>query len=218
MEEIMTKKIETETENFGFLTGKAREAGAEDARILPAGGIGVEDRVRQKCLMGCYESGRYLTCPPHAPPVEDFRKSLLDYHYALVTKFHTGTEFGEGIRYSFWRSLLDPKTPQASKESAVEFISAYVAETRTLHRVMLDLEKAAFNAGYPFALTTICGPGCRLCETCHMQEGKCIHPTMKRFAPEALGINVMKTSENAGMPISCPAAQNPERIAILLID
>jgi predicted metal-binding protein len=83
---------------------------------------------------------------------------------------------------------------------------------------MLDLEKAAFNAGYPFALTTICGPGSRLCETCNVQEGKCIHPTMKRFAPEALGINVMKTSENAGMPISCPAPENPERIAILLID
>jgi predicted metal-binding protein len=41
---------------------------------------------------------------------------------------------------------------------------------------------------------------------------------LKRFAPEALGINVMKTTEHAGMPISWPAAQNPERIAVLLID
>jgi predicted metal-binding protein len=212
------KKTGTEIQDFKFLADLAREAGATDAGIIPADGIIVEDRVRQKCLMGCYESGRYLTCPPHAPPVEDFRKSLKDYQYALVAKFRSGTEFGEGIRYSFWRNLLDPKAPQESKESAVAFISAYVAETRTLHRIMLDLEKAAFNVGYPFALTTICGPGCRLCETCNVQEGKCIHPTMKRFAPEALGINVMKTAENAGMPISCPAALNPERIAVLLID
>jgi predicted metal-binding protein len=212
------KKTGSETGKFGFLADKAREAGAAEARIIPADGIVVEDRVRQKCLMGCYESGKYLTCPPHAPPVEDFRKSLKDYQYALVAKFRSGTEFGEGIRYSFWRNLLDQKAPQESKESAIAFIGAYVAETRTLHRVMLDLEKAAFNAGYPFALTTICGPGCRLCETCNVQEGKCIHPTMKRFAPEALGINVMKTSENAGMPISCPATLNPERIAVLLID
>ena len=43
-------------------------------------------------------------------------------------------------------------------------------------------------------------------------------PDLKRFAPEALGINVMKTTEHAGMPISWPAAQNTERIAVLLID
>jgi predicted metal-binding protein len=189
------KKTGTEIQDFTFLADLAREAGATDAGIIPADKIIVEDRVRQKCLMGCYESGRYLTCPPHTPPVEDFRKSLKDYHYALVVRFRSGTEFGEGIRYSFWRNLLDPKTPQVSKESAVAFIGAYIGETRTLHRVMLDLEKAAFNAGYPFALTTICGPGCRLCETCNVQDEKCIHPTMKRFAPEALGINVMKTAE-----------------------
>ena len=208
----------TEPDTFAFLADQARAAGAEDARIIPAHGIIVEDRVRQKCLMGCYESGKYLTCPPHAPPVEDFRKSLKDYRWALLVKFRSGTEFGEEIRYSFWRSLLDSSTLKDEKESAFAFISAYVAETRKLHRTMLDLEKAAFNAGNPFALTTICGPGCRLCETCNVQEGVCIHPTMKRFAPEALGINVMKTTENAGMPISCPAAKNPERIAILFIE
>jgi len=83
---------------------------------------------------------------------------------------------------------------------------------------MLDLEQAAFNAGYTFALTTICGPGCRLCETCNVQEGNCIRPTMKRFAPEGLGINVVKTAADAGMPIHFPALNHPERIAVLLID
>jgi predicted metal-binding protein len=83
---------------------------------------------------------------------------------------------------------------------------------------MLELEKAAFNAGNPFAFTTLCSPGCRLCETCNVQEGKCIHPHLKRFAPEALGINVIKTTEHAGMPISWPAAQDPERIAVPLIN
>jgi len=216
-EKIM-KKSGTNPDAFTFLADQARGAGAADARIIPAQGIIVEDRVRLKCLMGCHECGKYLTCPPHAPPVEDFRKSLEDYQHALLVKFRDGTEFGEEIRYSFWSSLLDPSAPKEAKESAVAFIGAYLGETRKLHRIMLELEKAAFNAGNPFALTTLCGPGCRLCESCKVQEGKCIHPTLKRFAPEALGINVMKTTEYAGMPISWPAAQNPERIAVLLID
>jgi predicted metal-binding protein len=41
---------------------------------------------------------------------------------------------------------------------------------------------------------------------------------MKRYAPEALGINVAKTTADAGMPIRFPAQENPERIAVLLID
>jgi len=208
----------TEREKFRFLADKAREAGAADARIIPAYGIIVEDRVRQKCLTGCYESGKHLTCPPHAPPVEDFRKSLGDYHYALLVKFRSGAEFKEEIRHSFFRTLIDPAAPASSKEAAGTFLAAFVPETRKLHHVMLDLEQAAINAGYPFALTTICGPGCRLCETCNTDGGNCIRPTMKRYAPEALGINVVKTTADAGMPIRFPAQENPERIAVLLID
>jgi predicted metal-binding protein len=212
------KNPEPYGEKFRFLADKAREAGAADARIIPASGIVVEDRVRQKCRMGCSEYGKYLTCPPYAPPVEDFRKSLGDYQYALLVKFNSETEFAEEIRYSFLQILIDPSAPEESKKSAVAFIGAYLAETRNLHRVMLDLEKTAFNAGFPFALTTICGPGCRLCETCNVQEGRCTRPTMMRFTPEGLGINVVKTAADAGMAIHFPALHNPERVAILLID
>jgi predicted metal-binding protein len=42
--------------------------------------------------------------------------------------------------------------------------------------------------------------------------------TMRRFAPEAVGINVIKTAEDAGMPIRFPAPEVPERMAILLIE
>jgi predicted metal-binding protein len=212
------KKTGNEIQDYEFLADKAREAGAADARIIPAAGIVVEDRVRQKCSTGCYEFGKSLTCPPYAPAVEEFRKSLADFQYALIVKFRSGTEFKEEIRYSLFPTLIDPAAPKELKESAFAFIGAYVAEGRKLHRVMLELEGAAFNAGYPFALTTICGPGCRLCESCNVQEGKCIHPTMKRFSPEALGINVVKTAAGAGMPIHFPALHSPERIALMLID
>jgi predicted metal-binding protein len=89
--------------------------------------------------------------------------------------------------------------------------------SRQIHLIMLDLEHEAFNAGYPFAITTICG-SCSLCDPCNIAGGICNRPTMRRFTPEGLGINIVKTAENAGIPIRFPAPENPERIAILLID
>ena len=112
--EIM-KKTEIVTEEFQFLVNIARESGAADARIIPAGRIIVEDRVRQKCRMGCYEYGKYLSCPPHAPPVEEFRRSLVEYHYALIVMFHSETEFKEENRYSLFRDLIDQSVPQTTR-------------------------------------------------------------------------------------------------------
>lgn len=210
--------VETDTERFRFLVTKVRETGAVDARIIPADGIIIEDRVRQKCRQGCFEYGKYLTCPPYAPEIEDFRRSVAEYQYALVVKFRSEAVFGEEIRYDLMSEMIDPAARKESKESAFAFMTAYIKEGQKLQRVMLDLEHLAFNAGYPFALTTICGPGCRLCDTCNTATGICNHPTMKRYCPEGLGINLVKTTANAGMPITFPAPHNPERIAVLLID
>jgi len=216
--EIIMNESESDPENFRFLVDKARASGAADARIIPAGQIVIEDRVRQKCITGCFEYGKHLTCPPYAPGVEEFRRSVAEYQYALVVKFRSEAEFGETIRYSLMQELIDPHAKKESKESAFAFITAFVTEGNRLHRIMLDLEKTAFNAGYPFALATVVGPGCRLCETCNTGGGQCNRPTMKRHCPEGLGINLVKTTEHAGMPIRFPAPHNPERVAVMLID
>ncbi|MFA6332158.1 MAG: DUF2284 domain-containing protein [Methanoregula sp.] len=212
------KISETLTERFGFLTGRAMKAGAADARIIPANEIVVEDRVREKCRTGCFEYGKHLTCPPYTPEVEDFRRSLGEYQYAMIVKFRSEAEFPEEIRYSLMQIMIDPVAKKETKESAITFLTAFVHEGNRLHMIMLDLEKTAFNAGYPFALATVFGPGCRLCETCNIAGGQCNRPTMKRHCPEGLGINVVKTAEHAGMPIQFPAPHNPERVAVLLIE
>jgi predicted metal-binding protein len=211
------KKSKTKTDEFGFLMDKAREAGAADVRIIAADGIIVEDRVRLKCRSGCPSYGKYLTCPPHAPEIEDFRQYLRDYRTALLVKFKSTAYLDDSIRSCLFSSLFDPGAQPAQKEKAARFMKENSDNSRYIHRIMLDLERAAFNAGYPFAVTTICG-ACGLCETCNIATGICNHPTMKRFSPEGLGINVVKTTANAGMPIRFPAPDNPGRIAILLID
>lgn len=211
------KTNETETEKFRFLADRAREAGAADARIIPADRIVVEDRVRLKCLSGCPSYGKYLTCPPHAPDVEEFRKYLRDYRVALLVKFKSPACMDESIRSCILRSLFDPKAPPEQNENATRFMKELSKNSRHIHKIMLDLEQAAFSTGYPFAVTTICG-ACGQCETCNTATGTCNHPTLRRFNPEGLGINVVKTAADAGMPIRFPAPNYPERIAILLID
>jgi len=213
----MKKKNETGPEKFRFLADKAIQAGASDARIIPADGIIVEDRVRLKCISGCPSYGKNLTCPPHAPEVGEFRNYLRDYSAALLVKFESPAYLDDSVRSCALSSLFDPNADPARKERSLRFMQELAGHSRQIHMIMLDLEHEAFNAGYPFAITTICG-SCSLCEICNTAAGICNRPTMRRFTPEGLGINVVKTAEKVGMSIRFPAPNHPERIAVLLID
>ena len=208
---------EHETEKFRFLTDTALATGAVAAAVIPAALVAVEDRVRLKCRSGCPSYGKFLTCPPYSLTPGEFRACLREYKYALIVKFRSIAILDENIRYCILRARFDPDADPEQKENAARFIRESSGHNRSLNMLMLDLEKMAFNAGFPFAITTFCGT-CGLCETCNITTGICNHPTLRRFAPEALGINVIKTAEDAGMPIRFPAPEFPERLAILLID
>jgi predicted metal-binding protein len=204
-------------EKFQFLVDAALTAGAVAAVIIPAGQVTVENRVRLKCSSGCASYGKYLTCPPHAPSPEEFRACLLDYRYALLVKFESNAFMDENIRSCLLRARFDPGAGPLQKENAARFLRELSVDNRRMNEIMLELEKTAFNAGYPFAVTTACGT-CGLCETCNTATGICNHPTKKRFPPEALGINVVRTTQDADIPIHFPSPEHPERVAILLID
>jgi predicted metal-binding protein len=51
-----------------------------------------------------------------------------------------------------------------------------------------------------------------------VKAGIRIHPTRARIPEHAVGINMKKTAEKAGMPIRFLAAGHPEPMAILLVD
>lgn len=206
----------TETE-FAFLKTVALDLGADDARIIPASEICVEDRVVLKCRTGCISYGKKLTCPPHVPTPEEFRKILSEYRCALLVRFISPAVADPDIICSIYRYWLDPEAPAEKKEKATAFWQDHFAGTRTFAPAMLELEKTAFNAGYTFALAFING-SCRLCESCNVKGGICVHPTMARITEHAVGINMKKTAEKAGIPIRFPVTGHPVSMALLLID
>jgi predicted metal-binding protein len=202
---------------FQFLVKLAQELGAEQARVIPARKIVVEDRVLLKCRVGCDTYKKKLMCPPFAPTVDEFRKMLKDYRYALLAKFPAHAETEEEVGKSLLKHRYDPASPPEMKEKASKFWAEWSKDKKRIQMALLELEKAAFNEGYVFAIGFSTG-SCALCEKCNVEAGVCVHPTMARYPEHAVGINLKKTTEKAGMPVTFPFAGKPVAILLMLID
>jgi predicted metal-binding protein len=177
----------------------------------------VENRVPLKCRTGCVGYGKKLTCPPYVPSVDEFRKILSEYSYVMLVKFSSPARAENDVICSIYRYWLDPEAPLDKKEQADAFWKDYFGESKRILLAMLELEKTAFNAGYTLALALVNG-SCRLCENCNVKNGICTHPSMARIPEHALGVNMKKTAEKAGMAIQFPVSGNPTLMAMLLID
>jgi len=172
----------------------------------------VEDRVRLKCLVGCPNYGKNLKCPPYTPTVDEFRKVLKEYEKVMILKFDTSqikAHNNELIKQS-----VDELMVKLNTENYTPLMELWRGSYRKMLTLLLSLEKLAFNMGFTFA-TAFFGGSCQLCDTCNVQDGTCLNPTMARFACEAMGINLMKTAKNAQIDLTF---KNPAPIAILLID
>jgi len=204
-------------DEFTFLVTPAKNLGATDAKVIPTSEIFVENRVPLKCRVGCVGYGKKLTCPPYVPTPDEFRKILSEYRFALLVKFTSPATADPDVICSIYKYWLDPEAPADKKEQATQFWQDYFTGSKDCAPVMLELEKMAFNEGYTLALAFVNG-SCRLCETCNVKGGICLHPTQARIPEHAVGINMKKTAEKAGMPIRFPVTGHPEPMAILLID
>jgi len=204
-------------ENYGFLVSKARDLGAWDAKVVETSQVIVENRVTMKCKTGCITYGTKLTCPPHVPTPDEFRKILAEYQYALLVKFRSSAKADPDIICSLYKNMLDSSVDPDTKEKAGSFMNEYLGGNTGRMEAMLELEKTAFNAGCTFALALVNG-SCKLCKTCNLQTGICLHPTRARIPEHAVGINMKKTAALAGMPIQFPVTGYAEPMALLLID
>ncbi|AKB26225.1 hypothetical protein MSMTP_2756 [Methanosarcina sp. MTP4] len=177
-------------DNLHVLIEKASSLGLK-ACPLESGDIAVENRIALKCAHGCRNYGERLSCPPHTLSIDEFRKVLQEYGSALLLVEEHDTSGAEDILEA-WGKL--------QKES--------------FHK-MFELEQDAFRKGFIYAHLLRPGP-CNECEKCNLE--KCVKPELRRFSPEAVGINLQKAMEKAGIELEfC----NPEKtvcVGILLVE
>ena len=209
-------KTETNLTQFNFLKDLALELGATEAKIISANEIVVENRVVLKCRIGCNKYGKTLMCPPYAPSVEEFRKSLNEYNYALVFKIKSQAEATPEIARMLSKKANDPCLTLEMKEQLQNFWDSWKTDKKELLRKIVSLEKAATTKGYTLALGFTTG-SCVICDECNLKERICLYPTEARYSAQAVGINVLQTLENAGMPITVPFKKNPESFGLVLL-
>lgn len=157
-----------------------KKKGASEVRVIKASDVVVDERVRLKCQIPiCDSYGKNLMCPPYLPSVMDFRDALARYDRALLVQ-------------------LSVPLHKKSKGKTNEVFDP----ARVLHELINLGERLCFEAGFRFA-TGLIGGCCRLCEVCIVMEpeGHCRHPFRARPSMEAMGIDVIGTLENAGLPL-----------------
>lgn len=169
---------------------KASEMGLK-AYLLDAKDIPIENRVALKCAYGCKGYGKRLSCPPYIMSIDEFKKVMAEYSIALL--------------------LVE----EHDTSEVTDILEAWSGLRKDSFHKMLELEHEAFREGLTFA--HLLRPGaCNECEVCNLQS--CINPEMRRFAPEAVGINLMKVMENSGMGLEFCKPEKTVCVGILLLE
>ena len=175
---------------FEDLVEKASEMGLK-AYFLKAGDIPIENRIALKCAYGCRGYGKRLSCPPHIMSIDEFRKVIREYSSALL--------------------LVD----ECDTSEIQDILEAWSGLRKDSFHKMFELEQEAFREGFTFA--HLLRPGsCNECEVCNLE--KCLKPEIRRFAPEAVGINVQKAMKEAGLVLEFCKPEKIACVGILLIE
>ncbi len=191
------------------LVREARRLGATHAKAIPTRDIFIDERVRLKCRVPlCRNFGRHLMCPPNLISIDEFRKALKAYRLALLVQLESNVDSVDKSNRRLDRKMAS----QLHKETG-----AHEMEKR-LHAIISDLEAMAFKNGFYLAAGLI-GSECLLCEKCVGQSGKeaCRHPFQARPSMQAVGIDVIKTTRKAGLPVILSSRSKVRWTGLLLL-
>jgi predicted metal-binding protein len=90
---------------------------------------------------------------------------------------------------------------------------------RQLLQIVDAVESAAFKKGMRFAAGFV-GGSCILCERCvdDKSSDACRHPLRARPPMEAVGIDVIRTAQHAGLPIHLSSSNNVAWTGLVLLE
>ncbi|MFW6176493.1 MAG: DUF2284 domain-containing protein [Thermoplasmatota archaeon] len=165
---------------------KVIEGDADDAKIIDTDDVIVDMRVRGKCHYACEEYNTNMNCPPHVFSIEQTKRLINNYLFAILLNFKVPSDIIAG---------------ELSEEQAKELRKYGVKR----YQIIGKLEREAFDDGYPLSLGFAGGPcSTYLCpnQDCQaLEEGKCRHPLLARPSMEAMGMDVYRLAAEVGWDI-----------------
>lgn len=130
-----------------------------------------------------------------APSVQTQFSDSLYYPCACMNR---NASTGWDANKIFKRFLLTFSVSKEIKEKAEKFWQDWKDDKRKMLQSVVDLEEVSMNKGYSLAISFVSGH-CQLCEKCNTQIIICGHPNLARWSEDAVGVNVKKTADNAGI-------------------
>ncbi len=165
----------------------AIELGATDAKSITTDMVVIDERVRAKCIYPkCDSYGTNAHCPPHAMELEQVRKLVSSFKYAIFFRMRVPTEL-----------LAGERTPEQLKQGG------HLRKKRL--EIVAKIESAAFYDGYYLAVG-FGGGACKslFCpnDDCRVLKGEsCKAPFRARAAMEAMGMDVYMLATKIGWDI-----------------
>jgi len=184
----------------------AESRGASCAKIVDSGKIAIDRRVRLKCeIPVCSSFNRHQMCPPNLMPVEEFERIVRSYKRTILLQVEGEADSSDRTEGGICKELDDSIAPTESQ--------------RKLHRLVNELEAAAFKKGFYLATGLIAGE-CVLCPECVPPSSgePCRRPFEARPSMEAMGIDVVRTCRNAGMEVNLSSKEKVRWTGLVLLD
>ena len=210
-------KMSQYKKDLEILCKLAKELGATNAVPFNAKDVVVDERVRLKCLIPpCKDYGANLMCPPYVMSVKEFKEVLSKYERALLIQVETPIKADMKNEIN---QTDDVAGLYKNKKFLEAFAEGFGPNFGQLHIILNKIEAKASMLGYRFATAFKAGT-CTLCAECIAKESKetCRHPFQSRPSMEAVGIDVLKTAEIAGLPVDFPPKSKAVWNGLLLID
>lgn len=143
-----------------------------DYRWFNPSEVRVNNWVRFKCTWGCPNYGKWSSCPPNVPSIQECQQFL--------------TEYSQGVIFHFEGSFTNREERQAW--------------TSDINKRLLAIERDVFLRGFYKAFVLFIDP-CHFCEECVTPRDACNQKLDARPDPDALGIDVYYAARSVGYPI-----------------
>jgi predicted metal-binding protein len=208
----------TEFQNdFEVLCNFAKDLGATNAKPFNAKDVVIDERVKMKCRVPpCKDYGKNLMCPPYVMSTKELRDVISKYEWALLIQVEA--PFNTDVKNEISQTG-DVASLYRNKEFLMAFGKNFGSNFNLLHLIINKVEAKASMLGYRFATGFKAG-ACKLCPECVAEKsGKhCRHPYQARPSMEAVGIDVLKTAEIAGLPVDFPPKDKAVWNGLVLIN